>query len=127
MNKDDAANTKRFVDEAASMRHPDEEILVWLVFNGYTQVPYARLWMMSRDRFGTNRDDMMCCTPFGQKAGRLCETRLVDGDQSVNMQDQESAFDKFRRRRTYFPKKESSINDDANALESHFGKGWTGW
>jgi hypothetical protein len=71
MNKDDAASTKRFVDEAAGMRHPDEKILVWLVFNGYTQVPYARLWMMSGDRFGANRDDV-CNTPFCQRAGRLC-------------------------------------------------------
>jgi hypothetical protein len=71
MNKDDATSTKSFVDEAACMRHPDEKIFVWLVFNGYTQVPYARLWMMSGDRFGANGDDM-CDTPFRQRAGRLC-------------------------------------------------------
>jgi len=46
MNKDDAASTKRLVNEAAGMRHPDEKILVWVVFNGYTQVSHARLWMM---------------------------------------------------------------------------------
>jgi hypothetical protein len=28
MNKNNAARTKRFVDEAAGMRHPDEEILI---------------------------------------------------------------------------------------------------
>jgi hypothetical protein len=123
MNKDDAASTKRFVDEAAGMRHPDEKILVWLVFNGYTQVPYARLWMMSGYRFGTNRDDM-CNTTFCQRAGRLCrdETR---GEQ-VDMQDQTSAFAKYGRQRNLLSQKESSINDDANVLESHFGKSWTG-
>ncbi len=68
MNKDDAASTKRFVDEAAGMRHPDEKILVWLVFSGYTQVSYARLWMMRGDRFGANRDDM-CNTALCQRAG----------------------------------------------------------
>jgi hypothetical protein len=84
MNKDDAASTKRFVDEAAGMRHPDEKILVWLVFNGYTQVSYARLWMMSGDRFGANRDDM-CNTPFCQRAGRLCrdKTTVVDANEST--------------------------------------------
>jgi hypothetical protein len=103
MNKDDAASTKRFVDEAARMRHPDEKILVRLVFNRYTQVPYARLWMMSGDRFGANRDDM-CNTPFCQRAGRLCRDE-TSGWEVVNMQAQKTAFDKFRRRRTYFPKK----------------------
>ena len=78
MNKDDAASTKRFVDKAAGMRHPDEKILVRLVFNGYTQVPYARLWMMSGDRFGANRDDM-CNTPFCQRAGRLCRDKTSRG------------------------------------------------
>jgi hypothetical protein len=104
MNKDDAASTKRFVDEAAGMRHPDEKILVWLVFNGYTQVPYARLWMMGGDRFGANRDDM-CNTPFCQRAGGLCRDETSRWEQ-VDMQDQKSAVDKVgRRRRTYFPKK----------------------
>ena len=54
MNEDDTASTKRFVDEAARMWHPDEEVLVWQVFNGHTQVPYAGLWMMSGDWFVAN-------------------------------------------------------------------------
>jgi hypothetical protein len=103
MNKDDAASTKRFINEAAGVRHPNEKILVWLVFNGYTQVPYARLWMMSGDRFGANRDDM-CNTSFCQRAGGLCRDE-TSRCEPVDMQDQKSAFDKFGRRRTYFPKK----------------------
>lgn len=54
MNEDDTASTKRFVDEAARMWHPDEEVLVWQVFNGHTQIPYAGLWMMSGDWFVAN-------------------------------------------------------------------------
>jgi hypothetical protein len=100
MNKDAAASAKRFVDEAAGMRHPDEKILV---FNGYTQVPYARLWMMNGDRFGANRGDM-CDTPFCQRAGRLHRDETSRWER-VNMQDQKSAFDEFGRRRTYVPKK----------------------
>jgi hypothetical protein len=103
MNKDDAASTKRFVNEAAGMRHPDEKILVWLVFNGYTQVPYARLWMMSGDWFGANRDDM-CNTPFCQRAGRLCRDE-TSGWGRVQHGRTEVAFDQFGRQRTYFPKK----------------------
>jgi len=103
MNKDDAASTKRFVNEAAGMWHPDEKILVWLVFNGYTQVPYARLWMMSGDWFRANRDDM-CNTPFCQRTGRLCRDKTSRWE-PANMQDQKSTFDRFGRRRTYFPKK----------------------
>lgn len=76
MNKDNAARTKRLVDKAACMWHPEEKILIWPVFNGYTQVPYARLWMMSGDRFGANRYDM-CNATLCQRAGGLCrdETR----------------------------------------------------
>lgn len=83
MNKDDAASTERFVDEAACMRHPNEKVLIWLVFNGYAQVPYARLWMMSGDGFSANRDDMRN-TPFCQRTGRLCrdETRRERGQRA---------------------------------------------
>jgi hypothetical protein len=81
MNEDDTTSTKCFVDEAAGMRHPDEKVLVWLVFNGYAQVPNARLWMMSGDWFGANRDDM-CNAPFCQRAGRLC--RDETGREQVN-------------------------------------------
>jgi hypothetical protein len=70
MNKDDAARTKSFIDKAAGMRHPDEEVLMWVVFNGYAQVPYARLWMMCGDLFCADRDDM-CNTALCQRAGRL--------------------------------------------------------
>jgi hypothetical protein len=35
MNKDDAARTKRFIDKAACMRHPDKKVLMRLVFNGH--------------------------------------------------------------------------------------------
>jgi hypothetical protein len=36
MNKDNAARTKRLIDKAAGMRHPEEKILIWPVFNRYT-------------------------------------------------------------------------------------------
>ena len=76
MNKDNATRTKGLIDKAACMRHPEEKILIWPVFNRYTQVPYARLWMMSRDWIGADRYDM-CNATLCQRAGRLCrdETR----------------------------------------------------
>ena len=103
MNKDDAACTKRFVNKAAGVRHPNEKILVWLVFNGYAQIPYARLWMMSGDRLGANRDDM-CNTSFCQRACGLCRDK-TSGREAVNMQDQKSAFDKLEDEGPTFPKR----------------------
>ena len=74
MNKNNATRTKCLVDKATGMRHPEEEILVRPVFNGYAQVPYARLWMMSGDWFGANRYDM-CYAALCQRAGRLCRDK----------------------------------------------------
>jgi hypothetical protein len=54
MNKDNTASMKGFVNETAGMRHPDEEIFMMRVMNGDTHVSYTGLWMLGRDRFGTN-------------------------------------------------------------------------
>ena len=36
MNKDNAARAKGFIDETTGMRHPEEKILIWPVFDGHT-------------------------------------------------------------------------------------------
>lgn len=54
MNKDNTASMKGFVNETAGVRHPDEEIFMMRVMNGDTHVSYTGLWMLCRDRFGTN-------------------------------------------------------------------------
>jgi hypothetical protein len=76
MNEDYTARTKGFIDKAAGMRHPNEEVLVRVILNGDTEVPYTRVWMFGRDGFGANRNNV-CNTALCQRAGRLCrnETR----------------------------------------------------
>lgn len=113
MNEDDAARTKGFVDKAAGLRHADEEILVRVVLNRDTKVPYARVRVFGRDGFGADRNDV-CDAALCQRAGRLCgdETK---GGRELSRETKEQKG-KYR-----LSQKESSINDDANVLESHFG------
>ena len=76
MNEDDTARTKGFVDKAAGMRHPDEEILIRVVVNWDAEVPYTRVRMFGRNGFSTNRNNMRNAA-LCQRAGGLCrnETR----------------------------------------------------
>jgi hypothetical protein len=81
MNEDDTARTKGFVDKAAGMRHPYEEILIRVILNWDTEVPYTRVRMFGRDGFGANRNNM-CNATFCQRTSRLCrdETKGADGE-----------------------------------------------
>jgi hypothetical protein len=78
MNEDDTARTKGFIDKAAGMRHPNEEILVRVVLNGDTKVPYTRVRMFGGDGFGANRNNM-CNAALCQRAGRLCRDETKGG------------------------------------------------
>jgi len=81
MNEDDTARTKGFVDKAAGMRHPYQEILVGMILNGDAVVPYTRVRMFGRDGFGANRNNMRNAS-LCQRAGRLCrdETKGENGE-----------------------------------------------
>jgi len=95
MNKDDTTRTKGFINKTTGMRHPYEKIFIGLILDGDAEVPYTRLRVFGRDGLGTNRDDMRDAT-FCQRTRRLCRDEISQ--------------------------KESTINDDADVLESHFEK-----